>query len=142
MFLHCLVRMLHCLMHGHDAIFYSIKRKRFLHDCLFFGVYKCLKVIYIYVYLLFENICHVTQKIKSSLSSNPERPLTVPQGRKLTMSAEDEDSLRTFCDDAWHMGMPRTQDMLSEDIRDFAVRKDVPCPYKFRGPGKFAKYAS
>ena len=66
---------------------------------------------------------------------NPDRPIMVQQGRKLTMTVEHEESLRAFCDHAWQMGMPRTQDMLSEDIRDFAVRRNIPCPYKVRGPG-------
>ena len=105
-------------------------------------------IIYLYLCLLFEFISFALFYIKHCNSkltglfkfSNPDRPLTVRQGRKLTMSAENEESLRTFCDHAWQMGMPRTQDMLSEDIRDFSVRKNIPCPYKVRGPGMFCTY--
>ena len=67
--------------------------------------------------------------------SNPDRPFNVPQGRKPTLPSDLEQSLRSFCEHAWAMGMPRTQVMLSEDIRDFVCRKNVPCPYHQKGPG-------
>ena len=66
---------------------------------------------------------------------NPSRKFRITQGQKPSIDEDTEASFRKFCDHAWGMGVPRTQQHLGSDIQDYSKRGNVDLPYSEKPPG-------